>query len=117
MDPREHWRTVYGTRAAEEVSWYQAVPQPSLEAFDRLGVTPGMAIVDVGAGAATLADALLDRGFTDVTLLDIADTALQASRLRLGPARRRFIGKWRTFVIGIRPASSTSGTTAPSSIS
>src|SRR5215203_6335942 len=84
MDPRDHWRTVYGTKRPEEVSWHQAVPETSLKAFDRLGVKPGMAIVDVGAGASTLADALLDRGFVDVTLLDIADSALKASRLRLG---------------------------------
>lgn len=85
MDSRKHWRALYGTRQVEEVSWYQSVPQSSLDVFGRLGVTPDMAILDVGAGAATLADALLDGDFTDVTLLDIADTALEASRLRLGP--------------------------------
>jgi 2-polyprenyl-3-methyl-5-hydroxy-6-metoxy-1,4-benzoquinol methylase len=84
MDPREHWRTVYGTRRPDEVSWYQAVPEPSLDAFDRVGVKPTMAVVDVGAGASLLADALLDRGYADVTLVDIADTALEAGRQRLG---------------------------------
>ena len=85
MDARDHWRALYGTKSPEEVSWYEASPAPSLDAFDRLGVAPGMAVIDVGAGASRLADCLLDRGFTDVTLLDIAETALDATRLRLGP--------------------------------
>lgn len=84
MDPREHWQAVYGAKRPEEVSWYQDMPEPSLAALDRLGVTPDKAIVDVGAGASRLADALLDRGFADVTLVDIAETALEASRVRLG---------------------------------
>ena len=85
MEPREHWRTVYATKGSQAVSWFQAVPEPTLAAFDRLRVSPGMAVIDVGAGASCLADALLDRGFTDITLLDIADSALEASRSRLGP--------------------------------
>lgn len=83
MDPREHWRTVYATKAPEEVSWFEAEPGASLRAIGRLDVAPDSAIVDVGAGASSLADALLDRGFRDVTLLDIADSALLASRARL----------------------------------
>jgi trans-aconitate methyltransferase len=84
MDPREHWRTVYATKAPEEVSWFEAEPQASLRAMRRLDVAPDTAIVDVGAGASRLADALLDLGFSDVTLLDIAEGALATSRARLG---------------------------------
>lgn len=43
-----------------------------------------MSLVDIGAGAAALADALLDRGWRDLTLVDISEPALEASRLRLG---------------------------------
>jgi trans-aconitate methyltransferase len=84
MDPREHWRTVYATKAPEEVSWFEAEPQASLRAMRRLDVAPDTGIVDVGAGASRLADALLDLGFSDVTLLDIAEGALATSRARLG---------------------------------
>ena len=84
MDPREHWRTVYATKSPEEVSWFEAEAGASLQALRRLQVKPDMAIVDIGAGASRLADALLDLGFTDITLLDIADSALDASRARLG---------------------------------
>lgn len=84
MDPHEHWRAVYTTKSPDQVSWYQDSAQPSLDALNRAGAQPGMSLVDVGAGAATLADALLDRGWTDVTLLDISEPALEATRLRLG---------------------------------
>ena len=84
MDPHEHWRTVYATKSPEEVSWFEAEPEASLEAMRSLQVKPGSAVVDVGAGASRLADALLDIGFSDVTLLDIADSALDTSRARLG---------------------------------
>ena len=37
-----------------------------------------------GAGEATLVDDLLARGFTNVTVLDISSTAIEANRKRLG---------------------------------
>ena len=85
MDPREHWRQVYEAKRPEEVSWYQGSPAPSLAALDRYGARPGMALVDVGAGASMLTDALLDRGWDNVTLVDVSEPALEAVRLRLGP--------------------------------
>ena len=45
---------------------------------------PRAAIIDVGGGASTLVDDLVDEGFGSITVLDIADTALQVSRQRLG---------------------------------
>lgn len=85
MEPREHWRHVYAVKRPDEVSWFQGSPGPSLDALDRCGAGPDMSLIDVGAGASSLADVLLDRGWTDVTLVDISETALEASRLRLGP--------------------------------
>ena len=84
MDPREHWRAVYETKPPEEASWYQAEPEPSLAALERLRTLPSMSLIDVGAGASSLVDALLERGWSDLTLLDIADPALEATRQRLG---------------------------------
>ena len=101
MEPREHWRHVYATKGPNEVSWFQGSPAPSLDALDRFGAGPDMSLVDVGAGASSLADVLLDRGWTDVTLLDISEPALEATRLRLGPPADRVswqvadIREWR----------------------
>ena len=101
MEAHDHWRQVYEAKRPDQLSWFQASPAPSLEALDRLGVGPGMSLVDVGAGASSLADALLDRGWEDLTLVDISDAALEASRLRLGPGASKLgweaadITNWR----------------------
>ncbi len=44
-----------------------------------------LALVDVGGGAATLVDSLLEQGFTRLTVVDIAEAALAVARARLGP--------------------------------
>ena len=84
MEPSEHWRQVYEVKRPEEVSWFQVSPMPSLDALSRIGMEPSQSLVDIGGGASSLVDALLDGGWHDVTVLDIADTALKASKARLG---------------------------------
>jgi len=83
-----HWESIYGRNSADSVSWYQPEPVTSLEILDMLGVTQDAGVIDIGGGASTLVDALTQRGFTDLTVLDISDTALQASRKRLGTQAR-----------------------------
>jgi 2-polyprenyl-3-methyl-5-hydroxy-6-metoxy-1,4-benzoquinol methylase len=80
----DHWTRVYAEKAPSDVSWYQAEPEPSLHALDRLGVQPSSSLIDVGGGASNLVDALLRRGWVDVTVLDIAAPALEAVKDRLG---------------------------------
>lgn len=83
--PREdHWNKVYSTKAATEVSWFQEEPAASLALIDTAGIGPDDAIVDVGGGASLLVDRLLDRGQSDITVLDIAETGLAVARARLG---------------------------------
>ncbi|MAE92410.1 MAG: hypothetical protein CMI67_23020 [Pelagibaca sp.] len=82
----DHWERVYATKDEGEVSWYQDVPTTSLEMIERAGVSRGAALVDIGGGASNLVDALLDRGFTDLTILDVSETALKVTRQRLGDA-------------------------------
>ena len=84
METGEHWRRVYQAKQPEEVSWFQPAPEPSLYALDRLGMGPEASFVDVGGGASALVDALLDRGWSDLTVIDIAEPALEASQARLG---------------------------------
>ena len=88
MDRAGHWQDVYSHKRPDEVSWYQPSPAPSLAALDRLGLAPPSSLVDVGGGASTLVDALLERGWRDLTVVDIAEPALAASRERLGQQAR-----------------------------
>lgn len=88
MNRREHWQDVYRSKAVESVSWYQATPEPSLGLI-RAHAAPNQRIVDVGAGASGLVDALLAAGFGNLTVLDVSDEALAKSRARLGVAAAR----------------------------
>jgi len=80
----DHWDKVYGSKASTEVSWYQEVPEKSLELVAGTGVSTHDAIIDIGGGASTLVDHLLEEGYVDVTVLDLAESAFGHSRQRLG---------------------------------
>jgi len=80
-----HWDNVYITKPAHSVSWYQPSAHPSLEMIRATGVDRTTPIIDIGGGASVLSDELLEAGFQDITVLDIAASALKVSQDRLGP--------------------------------
>ncbi|MBX5002251.1 class I SAM-dependent methyltransferase [Rhizobium lentis] len=80
---REHWDEVYRTKAADSVSWYQPTPEPSLRALDEMQLPAAAALIDVGGGASSLVDCLIERGWSDLTVLDIAAPALDVAKARL----------------------------------
>ena len=81
---RQHWDQVYRTRVPEQVSWYQPEARNSLELIRRAGPDCAAAIIDIGGGASTLVDSLVDADYRDVTVLDLAPDALAIARARLG---------------------------------
>jgi 2-polyprenyl-3-methyl-5-hydroxy-6-metoxy-1,4-benzoquinol methylase len=85
MDRHAHWQNVYTTKGEQEVSWFQDRPARSLERINAVAAGPEAAIVDIGGGASRLADALLDEGYRDLTVLDLSEAALASSRQRIGP--------------------------------
>src|SRR5512135_678648 len=93
-DAREHWDTVHVSKAPGQASWFQAWPQPSLRLLSSV-TAPSSAVLDVGAGTSTLADALVGAGWSDVTVLDVSAEALAIVRARLG-ARQHDV----SFVVG-----------------
>ena len=84
VDRVSHWEGVYATRGAHEFSWYQIRPDVSLGLIARLGLRAGDPIIDVGGGASSLVDHLLDLDHSDITVLDISVAALAAVKARLG---------------------------------
>jgi SAM-dependent methyltransferase len=84
MSNQVHWEEVYGGKSANEVSWFQPAPEPSLSVLDRFHVQSHSALIDVGGGASNLVDELLKRGCGHLTVLDIAEPALGAARQRIG---------------------------------
>ena len=84
MERREHWDRIYRRNAPSELSWYQTEPTISLELIRRVAPDLEWPIIDVGGGASTLVDGLLDAGYRDVTVLDLSGAALAVARARLG---------------------------------
>ncbi|HTI65690.1 MAG TPA: class I SAM-dependent methyltransferase [Gemmatimonadaceae bacterium] len=84
MDPKIHWEAIYTTKWPSEMSWYQPFPTRSIELLLSAGAGRDSAIIDVGGGDSRLVDALLEREFRDVTVLDISAKAIERARARLG---------------------------------
>lgn len=84
MENKTHWEKIYHTKDSAQVSWYQLHPRLSLRYIQSTGVGHGAHIIDIGGGASTLVDHLLDDGFQHVTVLDISLEALQIAQRRLG---------------------------------
>lgn len=85
MQPgKEHWETVYTTKATDEVSWFQPHAQLSIDLIRAAAANKDVGIIDVGGGASTLVDDLLAEGYRDLTVLDLSAAALRAARQRLG---------------------------------
>lgn len=86
MDRKQHWEEVYRQKPEDTVSWFQVHPDLSLELIREAGAAQVDPIIDVGGGASRLVDHLLQAGFTDLTVLDISEAALERAGARLGPS-------------------------------
>ena len=82
-DWKDHWEKLYADKKPAEVSWYQSHPQYSLSLIGDTGVGTAASIIDVGGGASTLVDHLLTTGYRDITVLDIARSAIERTQQRL----------------------------------
>ena len=83
MDVKTHWEKVYTTKAPESVSWYRAHLETSLALIER-AVARSSSIIDIGGGESTLVDDLLLRGYKNLTVLDVSQTAIEVTKKRLG---------------------------------
>ena len=85
MDVQAHWESIYTSKAPDRVSWYRPHLEASLALVQRISANPSVSLIDVGGGASTLVDDLLAGGYRNLTVLDVAASAIETSRLRLGP--------------------------------
>jgi 2-polyprenyl-3-methyl-5-hydroxy-6-metoxy-1,4-benzoquinol methylase len=83
MDKKEYWENVFKTKALNEVSWYEPVPETSLSFFKESNISKSARIIDIGGGDSFLVDNLLKLGYTNITVLDISEAALGRTKLRL----------------------------------
>ncbi len=79
-----HWNAVYTAKPVQQLGWYEAEPTVSLEMIANCDIDLTDPILDVGAGAGTLIDALLAQDYANLTALDISAAALEKLRERIG---------------------------------
>ena len=84
VDRAEHWNALYRSRGPDRVSWYEQEPLTSLGFLRRTIAAGAASAIDVGGGASTLVDRLLDAGLQRVAVLDISRAALDLAEQRLG---------------------------------
>jgi len=80
----DHWENVYASAPTTQLSWFTPEHAVSLRLIEDAVSSRAAAVIDVGAGASRLVDRLLERGFLDVSVLDISQQALHEVRQRLG---------------------------------
>jgi 2-polyprenyl-3-methyl-5-hydroxy-6-metoxy-1,4-benzoquinol methylase len=83
-EPKSHWEKVYTSKQPTDVSWYQPHLQLSLDLIERSAVSRQDHIIDIGGGASTLVDDLLNQGYRNITVLDVSARAIDLSKGRLG---------------------------------
>jgi EEF1A lysine methyltransferase 2 len=66
------------------LTWYEEIPEPSIRLLSKCHINKDESILDVGAGASTFIDYLLNQGFKNIIASDISETALNKSKERLG---------------------------------
>ena len=81
---KQHWENVFATKDETEVSWFQLYPKTSMEFLELFQLPVTANIIDIGGGDSHLVDALLDKGYQNIWVLDISANALEKAMQRLG---------------------------------
>lgn len=91
MDNKKHWENIYQKKEIDGVSWYQKVPEESLQLIKKYSISNSDKIIDIGCGKSFLADNLLELNYTDISLVDISSNALKEVKDRLQNKSLNFI--------------------------
>jgi hypothetical protein len=82
MDTRAHWEQVYSTKVPDRVSWFRPPLQTSLALIERAARDRSVSIIDVGVGASTLVDDLIEAGYGNLAVLDNSQAAIEVAKHR-----------------------------------
>jgi len=84
LNEKQHWDKVYNTKAETEVSWFQPYPKTSMEFVKLFNLPLDANIIDIGGGDSHFVDALLNKGYKNIWVLDISAKAIEKAKHRLG---------------------------------
>ncbi len=95
------WESVHASRDMDAVSWWQEAHQVWTDLIEELHLLPESPIIDIGAGSSMMVDALLARGFCNITALDISTSALERTRDRVGAGVDLVVADVRDYVTDV----------------
>ena len=75
-DFENHWNNAYKKTPIDSLGWYEENPIPSLELISECELPKDALLFNAGVGAATLIELLLDEGYRNIIVNDIASSAL-----------------------------------------
>jgi SAM-dependent methyltransferase len=81
---KSHWDTIYSTKTEQEVSWFQVYPTTSMLFLALFDLPLDANIIDIGGGDSHFVDALLEKGYRNIWVLDISKQAIDRAKMRLG---------------------------------
>src|SRR5215831_11153656 len=81
---QQHWENVFIQKTDDQKSWFQEYPSTSVRMIEEVGLAKDASIIDVGGGDSHLVDALLEKGYFNITVLDISSKAIENVKKRLG---------------------------------
>ena len=84
MEKKNHWESVYQNKDFKDTSWFQEVPSTSIAFLESLKLDKSAKIIDIGGGESRFVNYLLDKGFENISVLDISATAIEKKKRELG---------------------------------
>jgi EEF1A lysine methyltransferase 2 len=90
---KEHWNEIYEALDADELTWYEEIPEASIKLLSECHINKDESILDVGAGASTFIDYLIKQGFSNIIATDISGIALNKLKERLGNEKASLV-RW-----------------------
>ncbi|MHA2168611.1 MAG: methyltransferase domain-containing protein [Candidatus Kariarchaeaceae archaeon] len=84
LNTKKHWNLTYQDKDVRKLGWYEENPEKSLKLISKANISKDEIIIDVGSGASTLIDSLIEEGYEQIIATDLSEVALEESKKRLG---------------------------------
>lgn len=84
LELQKYWNRVYTKKEVDTLGWYEENPIPSLTLIEKCELEKDSHILNVGTGASTLIDHLLELSYENITATDISSASMDKLKTRLG---------------------------------
>ncbi len=89
LNLQTYWDGIYEKNEVEKLGWYEENPEQSLLLIEKCGLNKNARILNIGTGASTLIDKLLENKYENVIASDISSSSLSKLKARLGDEKSK----------------------------